>query len=297
MLKGLLSQLLFIATLLLISAACGHPADQPQAELLPAVSSPDGINIAYADEGPRDAPIAVVLIHGWSCDRDYWSGQVPALVGDYRVVRIDLPGHGGSGSERESWTIEAYGSDVEALVTALGLQRIILVGHSMGGYVALEAAQRMPSRVLGVVGVDTLLDAEWSLPPEAWEAWLAPWGDDFTGQCDLFVRGMFPEGSAETLVDEVAGKMCGADPQVGLALFRAFGSYNLAEEFAATKAPIHCINADMNPTKVDINRKYAPSFEVEIMKGCGHFLMLEKPEEFNRILLDVLQGFETPQES
>ena len=84
----------------------------------------------------RGAP-ALVFIHGWSCDRTYWRGQVDAFSQTFRVVAVDLADHGESGTGRQVWTIGAFGEDVAACVSKLGLQRIILIGHSMGGDVIL----------------------------------------------------------------------------------------------------------------------------------------------------------------
>src|SRR5512140_3752798 len=109
----------------------------------------DGVAIHYRVEGSGSP--ALILIHCWMCDSSFWAGTVPALAGTYRVVTLDLPGHGASGSNRKTWSMAAYGRDVETVAGALHLDRVILVGHSMGGDVMLEAARLMRGRIVGLI--------------------------------------------------------------------------------------------------------------------------------------------------
>jgi len=95
---------------------------------------------------------------------------VPRLSARHRVVTLDLAGHGESGRERDQWTMAAFGHDMEAVVDAVGAKQVVLVGHSMGGPVVLEATRRMPERVKGIVPIDTLLDVEERTSPDEVEA-------------------------------------------------------------------------------------------------------------------------------
>src|SRR5882672_7797720 len=120
--------------------------------------SADGVPIHYATQGQGE--IAVVFVHGWAINRRYWDAQVPVFAHTHRLVTLDLAGHGRSGSERKDWTMAAFGQDVRAVVEALSLKKVVLVGHSMSGNVILEATRAMPERVVGLVPVDTLLDVD-----------------------------------------------------------------------------------------------------------------------------------------
>jgi len=275
--------------------ACGRGESPTPPTPSPVVSVPrdgrtesfDGLSIAYTVSGSGDG--ALVFVHGWSCDRGYWEAQVEDLSPDFRVVTIDLAGHGDSGSERTDWSVEAFGRDVEAVVDDLGLESVILVGHSMGGFVALEAARRMPGRVAGVIGVDTLHDVELRYPDEAWKQILDGLGRDFRGACDGFVRGLFPPSADPELVTEVAGDMCAAPPAVGIATLRAASVYDAAAGADAAGVPLRCINGTTFPTNVETNRKHVPDFDVYRMDGVGHFPMLERPDEFNRLLRQAVE--------
>ena len=134
--------------------------------------------------------VAVVFLHCWACNRDYWRHQVgPVAEAGYRVVALDLPGHGASAAaERAEWTLPGLGADVEAVIRDLGLERVVLVGHSMGGPVALETAARMPGTVAGIVGVDTLHDAEFVFPEGMVESLTAQLEADYRAGIEAFLE-------------------------------------------------------------------------------------------------------------
>ncbi len=137
---------------LLLIAGCQstHKAGRVVTDIARA---PDGLPIVYDVRGGGET--SLVFIHCWCCDRAFWREQLDEFADEYRVVALDLGGHGASGAEREPWTVASLAGDVEAVVKQLKLRRVILIGHSMGGPVALLAAGRMPQRVIGVVAVDT----------------------------------------------------------------------------------------------------------------------------------------------
>ncbi|MCB1036006.1 MAG: alpha/beta hydrolase [Acidobacteria bacterium] len=253
-------------------------------------TSADGTDVAYSSQGSGNP--AVVFIHGWSCDRTYWRHQLEAFSPEHRIVSVDLAGHGDSGNSRHDWSLQAFGDDVRAVVDALGLQKVILVGHSMGGPVALEAARLLPGRVLGVVGVDALHDAGMQVDPAQWQGLLTAYRQDFPGTCDRFVRSMFLPDADQTLVQDVVQDMCAAPPEVAIRLLELFPDYDMKAAFRNAGAPIRSINAASYPTNVEGNRQFAPDYDAVVMEGVGHFLMMEKPEEFNGHLRTMIEGFE-----
>ena len=113
----------------------------------------DGVPLLYDVDG-LGSP-ALVFVHGWSCDRTYWERQFDHFKSEHLVVMLDLAGHGESGLDRTAWSMEAFGKDVASVVEKLDLNKVVLIGHSMGGTVILEAAQILPSRISALVPVDT----------------------------------------------------------------------------------------------------------------------------------------------
>jgi pimeloyl-ACP methyl ester carboxylesterase len=255
----------------------------------------DGLEIVGEVRGQGDT--ALVFLHGWCGDREYWKHQVEVFAADYRVVALDQAGHGESGKGRKAWTADGLAGDVEVVVKALGLKRVILVGHSMGGPVALLAAKRMPGTVVAVIGVDTLENAEFKLPEEVRKSILDDEKKDFKGTVRVMIAGFLPEKADAELKKWIQTKAEGQDPKMALALMRDLFGLDTRKLLKEAKVPVRCINSaggykSFTPTVVETNKKYA-DFGAVTIEGVGHYPMLEKPDEFNRKLRDVLKEFAT----
>jgi pimeloyl-ACP methyl ester carboxylesterase len=253
-----------------------------------AVSS-DGVLVCYETDG-SGAP-ALVFVHGWSCDRRYWSRQVGHFVGRYQVVVIDLAGHGDSGGGREAWTMPSFGSDVVAVIESLGLEEVVLVGHSMGGDVIAEAAARIPDRVAGLVWADVYRSLGRLRTPDELEEFLVPFREDFVDATRAFVRAMFVQRSDPDLVEWVVADMSAAPPAVALdAMAHVIGNDRaiLARLREAT-APIVAINPDYQPSDIAALKHWG--VRTMLMSGVGHFLMMEDPTTFNRLLDETVAEF------
>ena len=244
----------------------------------------DGLPIAYDVRG--QGKVAVVLVHCWACDRSFWKEQVGPLSRKHRVVTLDLGGHGASGADRARWTVAGLGADVQAVVEALKLEQLVLVGHSMGGPVALDAARRMPGRVLGVVVVDSLHDVEKPVPREMAEKLAALYEEDFPGTMSSMVHRMFPPAADPAVVEFVASRAAVARPGPAIALLRDYPDLDLARWMEAAAVPVRAIQSGppLSPvTKIGVNRRHG-NYDASFMDGVGHYPMLERPAEFNRRL-------------
>lgn len=247
------------------------------------VASADGVRIAYDVRGEGD--IALVFVHCWACNRFFWRDQAGEFSSRYRVVTVDLAGHGQSGANREHWTVQSLSQDVVAVANDLKLKKMILIGHSLGGRVCLEAAPLMKGRVLGVVLVDIMNDVSQRMTTAEAEADAAKLRQDFKG----YFRDLSPlfsvhaDPSVRHWVEEQA---MAADPGPMIALKLDIPNVAPAELFAHAGVPIRAINA-MPPlsdrTNIDENKKYA-DYDAILIPDVGHFLQLERPKEFNRAL-------------
>ena len=285
--------------LLTVGLACGGTAEKPPpitdepavlAEGPGTVAAPDGVPIAYTIAGSGSP--ALVFIHGWMCDQGFWSAQVEDFRTTNTVVTIDLPGHGLSGTDRQTWSVLGFGADVQAVVEQLELENVVLIGHSMGAPVALESARLMPGRVIGVFGVDSLQDADTDYDPEQMRRLLTAFENDFVGTCRQFSSAMFADDADPALIEWVSKAMCDGSPAIGTALTRDFLDYELGPALAAVEVPVRVLNSGMWATNVTANRKYRPDFDGIVMEDVGHFLMMEKPEEFNALLRKMLAALE-----
>jgi sigma-B regulation protein RsbQ len=259
---------------------------QPKSEV---VNASDGVPIHYSVQGKGDP--ALVFIHCWACNRHFWDNQVAEFSKTYRVVTIDLPGHGESGKERKHYSVESYGDDVKTVVTKLNLKRVVLVGSSMGGPIALEATRRMPDRVVAIVPVDTLQNVEQKVPQEQLDAVFKQMQADFkTATTNLLNQFFFAPGTPAAVKERIIYETIAQKPEVVLPILKAVFSYDAAAGLREVKVPIRAINADRVPTDVTVNRKYAPQFDVVIIKGTGHYPMLEDPARFNQMLAEILRN-------
>jgi pimeloyl-ACP methyl ester carboxylesterase len=258
-------------------------ASRPKAQ---TATSPDGIPIRFEVTGAGKR--AIVFVHGWSCDRTYWRHQVGAFADAYRVVSIDLAGHGESGDGRTAWTMPAFGSDVVAVVEQLALPDAVLVGHSMGGDVIAEAALTLGDRVAGLVLVDTYSRLTEPKTGDEIEAFVTPFRSDFVGATRSLVHDMFPATTPRDLIDAIAEDMSSAPPDVALdALRHAIGNDGpIMVALRRITVPVVAINPDYRATDAESLRRHG--VETVIATGVGHFLMLEDPEQFNRLLGEAI---------
>ncbi|MDI1236753.1 MAG: alpha/beta hydrolase [Polaromonas sp.] len=172
--KLFLRSFLFLTAGLLVLVAVALVAtwapDQPVEALKPRWAQPpsqfipiDGMQVHLRDEGPKDDPLPIVLIHGTSASLHTWEGWATALRGQRRVIRFDLPGFALTGPNRQNdYSVDAYVRFVTAVVDQLGVQRFVLAGNSLGGQVAWATAVALPQRVARLV----LVDAS-GYPPES----------------------------------------------------------------------------------------------------------------------------------
>jgi len=256
--------------------------------VLGTARSADGISIAYEVLGAGTP--ALVFVHGWSCDRTYWRHQLPHFAERHVVVAVDLAGHGDSQAGRAEYTMPAYGQDVAAVANQLGLEEIVLVGHSMGGDVNVEAALELGPRVVAQVWVDVYFHLEQQDHDDVEET-LAPLRRDFRGGVQRLVRTMFLPDADPKVAEWIENDMSSAPPYVALneAAYSLTNMAPMLEHMRRLPASVVAINTDWRATNVESLASHG--IRTVHMTGVGHFGMMEKPEEFNRLLEHVVESF------
>jgi pimeloyl-ACP methyl ester carboxylesterase len=279
--------------------AAAQPAGEPKGTLQEGAArisvAPDGVHVQYRLYGSGD--IALVLIHGWSCDSNYWREQIPEFKKKYTIVAVDLAGHGGTDGNRANWSMANFGQDVATALSAVPNQKLILVGHSMGGPVAIEAARLLKNRVIGIIGVDTFKTVGLPPPSKAQiDALLKPFEADFIGHTRALVTdSFFAKGADPQLVTKIAYDMSLSPPRVGIASMRAVLEYDFAAPLKDIGVPIVAINSDLGePTNEARIRKVLPKFHAVTLAGDGHFLMMEDARRFNPALETEIQSLLAP---
>ena len=284
--------ILWVVSLCILVVGCKKQEDTPSVSFGTAISA-DGVPIKYEVRGKGDP--ALVFVHGWSCDRSYWSAQLPYFARNHLVVAIDLAGHGESGLDRKEWTMGSFGEDIVAVVRKLDLDKIVLIGHSMGGPAVIEAARRRPEGVIGLVVADFLQDFERKYSQEFVDGWIDTLSPDYAAAVKKFVaEALFTSRSDPALVERISQDMSSAPQAVGIGAIRAEFDFlnDLTRIVKDLEAPITCINSDVEPTRAEVNRRYAPGFQAKIMSGVGHFNMMEAPDIFNALREETVKEYE-----
>lgn len=202
-------------------------------------------------------------------------------------MTLDLAGHGQSGTNRQNWTLFSLAQDVVAVANGLRLKKMILIGHSLGGPVSLEAAPLMKGRVLGVILVDTMHDVA-----QPWEARAHAEADAEDLRQDykryfFDLSSLFSKTSDPSIRHWVEAQAMASNPVPVIALKLSMTNVVPSELFSRAGVRIRAINAmpplSPPPTNTEENKKYA-DYKVALIPDAGHFLQLERPLEFNRAL-------------
>jgi pimeloyl-ACP methyl ester carboxylesterase len=273
--------------LLLFAVGNAH-AKTPWPQVVP---SKDGTPVSYEVYGAGEP--ALVFVHGWSCDARYWRAQVSHFSKKHRVVLLDLAGHGHSGMSRAKYTMGAFGEDVQAVTEAVGSPRVILIGHSMGGSVIAEAARRMPDRVIGLIGIDTLDNIEYPLTSEELKQMTAPLEKDFRAGSRQFIGKMILPQTDPRLREWILSDVSAAPPSVALSAMNEMMAQYITGEaarvFEEIRIPVITVNGDLWPINYEANRRHMLSYRAIVLKKADHFLMMNRPEEFNRALEQAIK--------
>lgn len=258
----------------------------------------DNVKIAYNLTGTGDTTL--LFVHGSFIDMNYWSAQIDYFKPQYQVLTIDLPGHGKSGKNRNLWTIQEYGNDVCRVMKELHLKNVILIGHSMGGDIILEASAKCPDSVIGFVGVDNFKNAGTAMPAEIQnqiDQIMKMLKSDFANTSEKFAKqALLSPSTDKTIIDRVVTDYRNMDKNIGIDLISSAFTYSEREQDLMTllKFKMFLINVDNIPTNEVSLKKYAASgYDILPIKGTCHFPMIEKPDEFNRLLQDIIIKIKT----
>jgi len=247
-------------------------------------ASVDGIPIHSTVRG--NGPRTVVFVHGWTCDESSWRDQVPFFEKNYRVITLDLPGHGKSGSPASGpLTMELFAKSIEAVRVEAKAGKIVLVGHSMGTPVIRQYARLYPSNVAALVPVDGALHLSGSANAPNPDRMKGP---DGLKNREAMIRGMFGKSATPALQDHIL-KMMLATPETTAyqAMAATFAAGNWTEETIAV--PALGIYADHSAADdPGYFKKIFPNGSAVEVPGTGHFVMMEKPADFNKLLADFL---------
>jgi pimeloyl-ACP methyl ester carboxylesterase len=253
--------------------------------ILPAhAATVDGIRIHSSASGKGAKTL--VFVHGWTCDDSSWAGQVPELSKHYRVITLDLPGHGRSGTTKDgTLSMDLFARAVEAVRAEAKADTVILVGHSMGTPVIRQYARLYPQHVSGLVFVDGLVALgaarQGGPPPPQPDRMRGPEG---LKNREAMIRTMFTPATPQPLQQHILKMMLAAPESTAYSAMMATFDPAIWKDDVMTM-PVLGVYADKSGLgNREYSKKIYPSFEYHEIPGTGHFLMMEKPKEFNQLL-------------
>lgn len=243
------------------------------------IETPDA-SLAYTlsgDTGSGGVPI--VLIHGWGCQRGDWAGVERELAHGHRVAALDLPSFGESSARRDRYTVRAFAEDVSAVIDAEGLAGAAVVGHSMGGAIALETAVLRPD-VTSVVGVDSFHYLQ-VYPPQD-ETVVAGFISLFRADPEGAVVGLVAASSVPgtdpaVIADATAGQTAAARNPQSLSALEETLRWDLDAALAAVRVPVVALvsGALLAP---EATQRYGDRIEIRTVSQGSHYFLREEPE-------------------
>jgi sigma-B regulation protein RsbQ len=269
----------FKATPVVVAVFClalvigAHPA---------LAASVDGANVHWTSTGTGPA---IIFVHGWTCDESSWEGQVPAFTQRYRVITLDLPGHGKSDLPKDGrFSMELFARAVEAVRAEAKVERAVFVGHSMGTPVIRTYALMYPSRVAGLALVDGLVQIA-GAPPAPTPPML---GEAGMQAREKMVRGMFGPATTPQLQAHILKMMLGTKEATAAGAMTATRDPSWVKNDPIT-VPVLAVYASRPLASREAITRIFPKVEYHEIPGSAHFLMMEKPTEFNQLLATFLR--------
>jgi pimeloyl-ACP methyl ester carboxylesterase len=244
----------------------------------------DGVKVHYTSHGKGSK--TVILVHGWTCNESSWSEQIPALSKEYRVITMDLPGHGKTPlPEDGKLTIDRFARAIEAVRAEAKAGKVVVAGHSMGTPVVMQYGRLFPQHVSALVFVDGLVTMGPNPPRIDTKAFQ---GESGKKNRENMVRGMFTSASTPEMKTKVSEMMLGTPEATAVAAMDAMFD-PAAWKNDTFEMPVLGLYADKSrAANQTYMKEHFPKMELHQIPGSGHFLMMEKPEEFNKLLLEFL---------
>ena len=254
----------------------------------------DNAIINYKITGSGDTTL--LFVHGSYIDQTYWKQQVDYFSPNYKVVTVDLPGHGKSVTERKHWTTQGFAEDVITVIKELDLKNVILIGHLWGGDINLIAATSYPKPIIGFIAIDFFKNAATALSPEYQQQAVSieqKLKTDFANTNEQYARmALLTKETPIEISNRVVKDYRNAYQPMGKAITSEIFNVLFETEknlLPQLKLKLYLINVDYQPTNEEPLKQYAGNgYEALPIKGTCHYPMLENPEELTNLLQQTI---------
>jgi pimeloyl-ACP methyl ester carboxylesterase len=254
------------------------------------ISGPEGV--LGVDDGGRGG-LPVVLVHSLAGSSAHWSGTLERLRPTRRAVALDLRGHGRSEPPKNGdYSIAGMAGDIEAVVDTLDIRKFILVGHSMGGGVALTYAGDHPDRIAGLLLLDPIGDGTQIAADEA---------KTFLESLDTNYDSMIQEywgqiaGPDSAVRERLLADLRASPREAVVRVFHEVMRFDPGPALVRYRGPILSVVTPSNDESFSLHR-LGHGFPHHIVQGTGHWIQLDRPEEFNRLLEKFIEEVSSERE-
>ncbi|MET0066872.1 MAG: alpha/beta hydrolase [Candidatus Thiodiazotropha sp.] len=284
LIQGLLYLELFIGLVRPVTADSVVPVP-----LLESVScATDSVHYCHAGHGD----ITLLFLHGWGGRAEFWNSQINYFSSRYSVYTVDLPGHARSGYDAGSRSIKGLAEVLSRFISAQDLTNVILICHDMGGFVGLALTQTVAAqgRIRGLVAIESLVDTRMSIPARQYQRVVTNLRRHYPETARQLTRDLFPASADTALVDWVAESVASTDPGTSVDLLNDVVNIDLSTSLSQFEGPVRILNTAHNPPRLDNLRRSHPRTDAVAVPWESHFSFLEHPDQFNQLVLEVLQS-------
>jgi pimeloyl-ACP methyl ester carboxylesterase len=245
--------------------------------------SRDGVALAYDEAGSGDPPL--LFVHGAACNRGFWRPQVRRFASSHRVVTADLRGHGRSDAPVQRYTMRLFADDLAWTCTQLRLEKPVVVGHSLGGMVALDFASGFPDRTRAAVLIDSLLLAGGDRAEVVRDLVASLRGGDPGSALKRYFAGLFGPDDDPALASWILGQAVLTPPHVTSSLWEeSILSWDDEAALRECRVPLLYIDAGTPNANLARASELCPGLVIAKTTGSGHFSPLLVPEQVDTIL-------------
>ena len=251
----------------------------------------EGCSLHYEEYG-HGTPL--ILIHGLGSSSQDWELQVPVLARHYRLIVVDVRGHGRSDKPRERYSIPGFSADIVALIEHLNLGPAHYVGLSMGGMIGFQLAVDQPQLLKSLCIVNSAPEVKLRSANDYWQ-WFKRWS--LMRVLSLATIGkalggkLFPKPEQADLRQKMSERWAKNDKRAYLASFDAIVGWGVQERLSRVTCPTLIVTADRDYTPVALKETYVkllPNARLVVIADSRHATPLDQPERFNQTLLEFL---------